>query len=179
MRALLTLLGRGDHEHLSVCHLAGGTFTSVITTVAEAPAVVAEHADGDCWYGTAVIHERVTSGRGAARDVVGVPEVFADLDVKPGGMTSFAAAEAVIRDLSAMLGVDPVAVVHSGHGLQPHWALERDAGTDWADEPRPIGWQRRRYGGAGVGLSRTWPESTAERWTTSMTCRGCSARRAR
>jgi hypothetical protein len=148
-RALLALLGRDDHERMTACHLAGGTFTSVITTVAEAPAVVAEHADGDCWYGTAVIHERVTSGRGAARDVIGVREVFADLDLKPGRMASTAAAEAVIRDLSAMLGVAPVAVVHSGHGLQPHWSIERDGDTDWSDETSP-GWL------AATALWRRW-----------------------
>ena len=137
MSRLLDALGRAEQERMTVCHLAGGTFASVITPVAGAPRLVAEHADRDCWYGTGVLHPRVSTGRGGARDVIGVREVFADLDVKPGGMASTAAAEAVIEDLSAMLGMDPVAVVHSGHGLQPHWAIERDVATDWVDETSP------------------------------------------
>ena len=85
MKQFLAALGRHCDESISVCHLAGGAFVPVITTVTGAPGEVARHADRDCWYGTAALHPRVTSGRGAARDVIGVREVFADLDVKPGG----------------------------------------------------------------------------------------------
>jgi hypothetical protein len=136
--ALLAATGRNGKERLSVNHKSDdGTFVSEITTAANAPAVAARYADRDCWYGSAVLHDRVKRGRGAAKDVVGLRELSTDLDVKPGGMHSWAAAGEVIADLSDMLGVEPVAVVHTGHGLQPHWALERDAGTDWEDESSP------------------------------------------
>jgi hypothetical protein len=48
-----------------------------------------------------------------------------------------------------MLGVDPVAIVHSGHGLQPHWAIERSDVTDWPDETDP------RWSDA-LALHRRW-----------------------
>jgi hypothetical protein len=135
---LLAATGRAGNERLSVNHKSDdGTFVSEITTAANAPAVAARYADRDCWYGSAVLHDRVKRGRGAAKDVVGLRELSTDLDVKPGGMHSWAAAEQVIADLSDMLGVEPVAVVHTGHGLQPHWVLERDAGTDWENESSP------------------------------------------
>ena len=69
--------------------------------------------------------------------MIGVRELYADLDLKPGGLSSYSTAETIIRELSTMLGVLRVAVVHSGHGLQPHWAIERDAATDWTDETSP------------------------------------------
>ena len=136
--ALLAATGRDGHERLSVNHLSDdGTFISEITTVANAPAVAARYGDRDCWYGAGILHDRVKTGRGAARDVIGVRELSTDLDVKPGGMLSFAAAEQVIVDLSDMLGVSPAAWVYTGHGVQPHWALERGTGTDWQNESSP------------------------------------------
>ena len=137
---LLEALGRDSRERLSVSTMPGGRFSTVLTTVAEAPELV--DPAGDCWYGVAALDPALSEGRGAAKDVVGVRELYADLDVKVGGLPSFAAAEAVVAELSAMLGTVPVAVVHSGHGLQPHWALERDQTTDW-------------------------PDSTDSRWTTA------------
>jgi len=65
-------------------------------------------------------------------DVVGVRELFADLDVKPGGLSSFVAANSVIQELSTLLGTLPAAIVGTGHGLQPHWRLRRDPGIDWS-----------------------------------------------
>lgn len=136
--ALLAVTRRAGKKRLSVNHKSDdGSFISEITTVAGAPAVAAKYADRDCWYGSAVLHDRVKSGGGAARDVIGVRELSVDLDVKPGGMHSFAEAERVIAELSDMLGVRPAALVYTGHGLQPHWALERDAQTDWVDESSP------------------------------------------
>jgi hypothetical protein len=137
--ALLEATGRRADERLSVNHRSeGGSFISEITTAASAPALVAKYADRDCWYGAAVLHGRVKSGRGAARDVIGVRELSTDLDVKPGGMISFAAAEQVVADLSDVLGVKPALCVYTGHGVQPHWALGRDTGTDWENESSPV-----------------------------------------
>jgi len=100
--------------------------------VQAAPGLVAQYLDRDCWYGTGVLADSVIHGRGSAADVVGIRELFADLDVKPGGLTSFVAANSVIQELSGLLGTRPVAIVSTGHGLQPHWRLCRDLGTDWS-----------------------------------------------
>jgi hypothetical protein len=92
-------------------------------------------ADVDCWFSVQPIADRVETGRGTARDVIGLRALYVDLDVKQGGMPSYDAARAVVGDLSAMLGVEPVAVVWSGHGVQPYWQIERGPGTDWPDDP--------------------------------------------
>ena len=72
------------------------------------------------------------TGRGKAEDVTAVRSVWADLDVADMGasgktLPTRRAAQAVIADLSGMLGTDPAAVVYSGHGLQPRWLVNHDA----------------------------------------------------
>lgn len=134
---LLDVLERKPDEKLSINAMWNGRFQSRITTVAEAPDLAAQLVDTDCWYGTAVLHERAQTGRGYARDVIGVRELYADLDYKPGALTP-QTARAVINDLAAMLGAAPVAVVQSGGGQQPHWQVDRSDATDWADETAPM-----------------------------------------
>ena len=147
---LLEELGHDPGERIPVALKDDvGTFRVVIVAVSEADAIGAALAEHDCWYGAAPLHSRVAAGKGHARDVVGVRELYADLDVKPGGMPTYDAAADVIDDLSAMLGTRPVAVVQSGHGLQPHWAVERGDDTDWPDENDP------RHGDA-TALLRRW-----------------------
>lgn len=134
LRELLDALDRDPGEKMSICYRASGTFQSTLTTVGAAEDVARPHMDGDLWLGTQALHPRVERGRGTAKDVVGLRDLTCDLDVKPDGMPSWEAAQDVIDDLSALLGVLPVAVVRTGHGLQPHWAIERDADSDWPDE---------------------------------------------
>src|SRR6266581_1968578 len=113
---LLDALGRQGSERTAVCHMNGtGVFTATLTTVADAPAVAEKHRTGDVWYSPQPLHERVTAGRGTARDVVGLREIYVDLDIKIGGIPP-GAVKPITDDLSAMLGSDPVAVVMSGHG---------------------------------------------------------------
>ena len=130
---LLDVIERKPDERLSINAMWHGRFQSRIVTVAEAPEVAAKLVATDCWYGTGVLHERVTTGRGYARDVIGVRELYADLDYKPGALTPDT-ARAVIDDLAAMLAAAPVAIVQSGGGVQPHWTVERSDATDWPDE---------------------------------------------
>jgi hypothetical protein len=134
---LLDLLDRDPNERVSLCTIEADEFRAQLVTVGDLPARAEALDDRDAWYGTGVLHPRVTSGRGKASDVAGVRELYADLDVKPGGMPDYNTAEQVIGDLAGMLGVAPVAVVASGHGLQPHWQIERDDDTDWPDETDP------------------------------------------
>ncbi|WP_041241549.1 hypothetical protein [Geodermatophilus obscurus] len=63
-------------------------------------------------------------GRGTAEHVTRFAAAYADLDVKPGGLPSMAAAWEVIDVVSALLGHEPVAVISSGHGLQPVWSID-------------------------------------------------------
>lgn len=64
------------------------------------------------------------SGRGGASDVTRVAAIWADLDIKPGGLPDMETCRAVIATLSIAVGTTPTAVTESGHGLQPIWATE-------------------------------------------------------
>lgn len=134
---LLDALGRHASEKVSVSSMRNGEFKTIITTVGKLPGQVAAMSKYDVWYGTGVLRPDLTSGRGLAIDVVGVRELFADLDVKPGGLPSWDAARDAISDLSDILNDKPAAVVNTGHGLQPHWKIERGSSTDWKDHHDP------------------------------------------
>jgi len=133
---LLAALGWEPTERLSVDWMpVGGEFRGTIYTAASAPeAVVARSPSACVWFGTQALHQDAT-GRGKARDVVGWRSLNADLDYmtahKVKGVPDEAAARTIIGEVSALLGVEPVALVHSGHGLQPHWRVERGSETDW------------------------------------------------
>lgn len=123
---LLALLGHQADDAVVVCHKApGGPFTPTWTTADKAPDVADDHAEADVWFGVNALPHKGT-GRGGAADVTRLAAVYADLDVKPGGMPSMTVAVAVITTLSEMLEAKPAAVVESGHGLQPYWPIDPD-----------------------------------------------------
>ena len=135
---LLELLGRDAAERMSISSMVDGEFRPMLAPVSAAGVIAQVFAERDCWFSAQPLHQtRVFTGRGRAVDVVGWRDLYADLDVKIGGMPTWESARAVIDDLSQMLGTAPTAVVHSGHGLQPHWAIERGPDTDWSDETDP------------------------------------------
>jgi hypothetical protein len=155
LRRLLDALGRDPDERMSVNWLdADSRFISRIVTVAAAPALAQRHADGDVWFGVHALRRGAT-GRGSANDIVGLRSLNADLDIKTTGMPTLEAAEGVIDTLSEMLGATPAAVVGTGHGLQPHWRVERDERSDWPDPSDP------RYLNA-TALYRRWGRLVSE-----------------
>jgi hypothetical protein len=52
--------------------------------------------------------------------------VTCDLDAKPGGLDTFENCKGVMGDLGNILGTGPTAIIHTGNGIQPLWALEGD-----------------------------------------------------
>lgn len=122
---LLELLGH-LHGFTSICHRPPGeAFSSQVVPSVTSGAVTAG-LTGDIWFGVNPVcgPARINAGRGTAADVVRLAAVFADLDVKPGGVASLEAARDLIDELSVMLNSRPAAVVLSGHGMQPYWPIE-------------------------------------------------------
>jgi P4 family phage/plasmid primase-like protien len=120
---LLDLLGHDDH--VALCTSSGGIFSSQVVTAAHARLYQIPQ-DRDVWFSANPMQgpPRVLAGRGDVDQVVRLSSLYADLDVKPGGLTDFAAARAVIDDLSSALHVRPSAMVLSGNGMQPYWPIE-------------------------------------------------------
>jgi len=72
--------------------------------------------------------------------------LFADLDVKPGGLATMRAATDVVNVISELLGTKPAAIIMSGHGLQPLWTLDPeddDAHLDDDNRGRAVALLRR------------------------------------
>jgi hypothetical protein len=130
---LVEALGYEEGEVVAVCHrdAQDGGFTSRLVP-ATADAVWAEASrwvdSSDLWWSiNPLTVPEGYGGRGTAEHVTRLAGLYADLDVKPGGLPSIDAADAVIADVSAILGHDPVAEISSGHGKQPLWSVEDDA----------------------------------------------------
>jgi hypothetical protein len=127
----LDLLGIGDDEALSALSQTPGA-PARGSRVRASRVRASRWPDGrNYWLGLCPI-DPDGPGRGTARDVRRVPALWADLDVKAGGLPSLEVAEAVIGDLAAILGSEPVYVTMTGHGVQPVWAIEPDDSHDVA-----------------------------------------------
>ena len=119
-------LGITDDDHISVCWKTGeGKLHTIITTKDLAPDLVQNHI-GDVYFGVNPVDLPLgrNGKRGNENDVSRVVALYADLDVKSGACPDIATAKAIIDDVSALIHERPVAVIHSGGGLQPLWAVE-------------------------------------------------------
>jgi hypothetical protein len=126
---VLDVLSFTDDERLTICHAAPDIeFTLAHVTASTADAEVDRWRDrANVWFSiNAVRVPPGYTGRGAVKHVTRWTSIYADLDVKEGGLPSEDAAHDVIELLSQLLGHAPVAVIYSGHGLQPAWALDPD-----------------------------------------------------
>lgn len=134
---LLQALGHGGgvdlhREQVAICwKRPGGTFTPELQDPDDAARYVGMLTDSitggrvDMWFGINPVSSDVAKGRGTVKDVTRLAALYADLDVKPGACPDLDTARLLIDDMSDVLGMRPVAVIHSGHGLQPIWAVER------------------------------------------------------
>lgn len=121
---LLTELGHTTH--VSICHQhPGGAFQTRVTTAVDAPDA-ANITGANVWFGVNPVAgpPRTNAGRGTADTIERLVALYADLDVKDGGLATFETAHDVIDGISSIVGTRPVATTLSGNGLQPYWALE-------------------------------------------------------
>ena len=125
---------QGSAECMSLCQQSPGShFSGSVSVWSDVPPKAARLAEmsaqtsTNVWFGVNALGE-VASGRGKADDVIRLAALIADLDVKEGACPDLAIAYAIIAATSEALGEDHVAVTHSGHGLQPYWAVEPESG---------------------------------------------------
>ena len=131
----------------SVCvRPLGGPFRTVaIAEAHEVEVVAAKYSTGHDVWSSAQPIAGVEVGRGTSDDVSALSLLYADLDLKPGGLPSEETVELVISDLSAILGQRPGCRVLTGHGVQPRWIVE--GGEFRSDADRTAGQALlRRFG---------------------------------
>ncbi len=136
---LLSALGFSAKERVSINTRApGGRFLSTLYKVRELDGWTPPQ-DRDVWFGVNPVGRHVTSGRGTEADIVRVRTLFADLDVKPGKQfDTIDQCEVAARSLADQLNAEPVALVYSGHGLQPLWRVNSPSGdSNIIDRDRP------------------------------------------
>lgn len=125
----LQVCGYQPDDLISLGTRAGAEGKIYFTTikVSEAAKQIAARSSRNVWLSACPIREPSMPGsRGTADDVVRVTALWADLDVGEGKMPSFEACYELISQLSEAIDCDPVAIVLTGHGLQPRWRLSND-----------------------------------------------------
>ena len=132
---LLTLLGR-DKDVIRLARGDTQIFTSTPIPAENIPpaldALFASDGKWNLWYEVNQTSYTPTGGRSSAQHITRLSALWADLDYKPkpGGLGSYPEAMEVVADLSNALGIQPSAIVHSGHGIQPYWPVEDGDLTD-------------------------------------------------
>lgn len=136
-------------KYFEVCGYAPDDVISIVTRaaadgplhwsfvpVSDAPRQIAARSRINCWFSANPMSQpepkydedgKLIPSRGSTADVTAVRALWADLDIKTGGMPSAGAAKSVMKELATMLGARPVAIVRSGHGFQPRWRLTQDS----------------------------------------------------
>jgi hypothetical protein len=111
-------------------HKAGptGTFRSSVVSAADLPAVTAQSMLECQWMSIATLDPSLAGvrGRGGKADIRRLMALPCDFDVKKGAFESKALIGECIDRIIAGIGHQPVAVVDTGHGLQPWWVLSAD-----------------------------------------------------
>ena len=121
---LLERLGREAEDSLAVCYQSATQgFKVKMTKVKFAETIVEAltEMDANVWY---EINPSSAQGRAKADDITRLAAVWIDIDYKETGIQSEENAHELIELISNLIGVEPTAVVHSGHGLQPYWAID-------------------------------------------------------
>jgi P4 family phage/plasmid primase-like protien len=121
---LLERLGRTEEDSVAICYQSATQgFRVKKTKVQHADMVVEALNDlnANVWY---EINPANAEFRARSEDITRLAAVWIDIDYKQGGVQDEKNAKELINLLSDLIGVSPTAVVHSGHGLQPYWAID-------------------------------------------------------
>lgn len=127
LSALLGVLGYAPGEFVSIGNKINGVFCTEVCSPARTRGLLSElPVRADIYFGINPIAgpPRKGEGRGTVDDVTRLAALPADLDVKSGGCADESTAQAIIDELSDILGTRPSAITHSGSGgLHPYWPI--------------------------------------------------------
>ena len=129
---LLERLGRSTEDNVTICYQSAiQRFTSktIKVSFAESTVTALDSLGNNVWF---EINPSRATGRASLDDITQLAAVYIDIDYKDGGAGSVAKARELVTLLTDLIGVGPSAVVYSGHGIQPYWAI------DPAEEFEPI-----------------------------------------
>lgn len=121
---LLERLGRNPDDVVTVCYQSATQgFRVKQTKVALADTIVDALSELNCnvWF---EINPAVADGRCKAEDVTRLSAVWIDIDFKESGIQSAERAHELVDLITDLISVPPTAVIQSGHGLQPYWAID-------------------------------------------------------
>lgn len=125
---VLIALGFSADERVSInTQLPGGTFRSRLYKINDL-AGWEPPQDRNVWFGVNPVGQLVRYGRGTEADITRVRTLFADFDVKSGQFEAMGQCGEARLILEETLGIAPVAVIESGHGLQPIWRVASPPG---------------------------------------------------
>lgn len=121
---LLERLGYVEDDSVTVCYQSATQGFRVKQTKLQFADTIVEaltEMKANVWY---EINPSTAQGRARAEDINRLSAVWVDIDFKETGVQSAENASGLVDLLSDLIGVEPTAVVHSGHGLQPYWAID-------------------------------------------------------
>jgi hypothetical protein len=90
----------------------------------------------DVYVGVGLRGTRVPKGRGEAHDVIALPGLYADIDLKHAVHKAGNLPESIndARDILDAISLPPSLLIHSGHGLQAWWLFRELWTFETADE---------------------------------------------
>ena len=147
---MLTALGFTARERIPICtQLPGETFRAELRNVGDMAGWTPPQ-DRNVWFGANPVSRHVRSTqKGGEADVTRMRTLFADLDVKLGKcLDTLDQCYAAVGGLAEFLDVEPVALIESGHGLQPLWRVGSPPGDsnvidrDWPRQEFRETWWR-------------------------------------
>lgn len=121
---LLERLGRTTEDNVTICYqsqIQRFTSKTIKVGLAESTITALDSLGNNIWF---EINPSSTTGRASLDDITQLAAVYVDIDYKDGGAGSVAKARELVDLLSDLIGVGPSAVIYSGHGIQPYWAID-------------------------------------------------------
>lgn len=127
---LLGRLGRDETDNVTLCYQSAiqrFTSKSIKISLADSTIEALDMLNNNIWF---EINPSSASSRAALDDITGLAAVYIDIDYKDDGAGSVQKAKELIELISDLVGVGPSAIVYSGHGVQPYWAIDPEEDFD-------------------------------------------------